>query len=573
MTDVSVTNSGDDYTITPVFDRRKINKISITSEDDGEASGNVLTYINKIEDTSTNPDGITIYNKKIHTDGNVSTTNPLATKSTVTEAISGLAQVMRFRGVSTTDPGDGTITINNEVLTPTIGDVVIYETDRNEWVYDGSKWVELGDENVDTAYVNNLIKSYVDTELNATDTKTAASFVDSVTQSKGVISITRSSLNDQPLTFTQASSFSNIQSGEKVSVIMGKIRKVIANLISHIDNKSNPHEVTAAQTGAMQAIQSTTEPTNAEEQTVWINPDEDDIASTKIKLDGQWIQIAGATSPKMYVGATANSDGSYGYVPAPKAGDEGKFLKGDGTWGTLVPNKITLIASEGQASFSIPFKYDSLSSNLTVYYNGILMKEIDNYTVDTTSNTVNLVDFSAEAGDIVTIMGILGAQSVDFSQEAINAINEINSAVSAAQSDINSVIANALDDIAVNVSEAETAIDTKVQDAEDTINLLLADLPSNWDTYLTKNAPNVMGASGKITMNSAYTPSNNYDVTTKAYVDNAINTATASIVTDIWVASTTSPTNTKLLWIDTNNSNILKYYNGSAWTPVSVAWT
>lgn len=31
-------------------------------------------------------------------------------------------------------------------------------------------------------------------------------------------------------------------------------------------------------------------------------------------------------------GATSQSAGTHGLVPAPSAGDEGKFLKGDGTW-------------------------------------------------------------------------------------------------------------------------------------------------------------------------------------------------------------------------------------------------
>ena len=81
-----------------------------------------------------------------------------------------------------------------------------------------------------------------------------------------------------------------------------------------------------------------------------------------------------------------------------------------------------------------------------------------------------------------------------------------------------------------------------------------------------------MNSGSKITMANDYTPSGNYDVTTKTYVDSAISTATAAIVTDIYEASSTAPSNTKLLWIDTANSNILKYYNGSAWTPVVVAW-
>lgn len=33
-------------------------------------------------------------------------------------------------------------------------------------------------------------------------------------------------------------------------------------------------------------------------------------------------------------GATASADGASGLVPAPTKGNEGKYLKGDGTWGT-----------------------------------------------------------------------------------------------------------------------------------------------------------------------------------------------------------------------------------------------
>lgn len=39
-----------------------------------------------------------------------------------------------------------------------------------------------------------------------------------------------------------------------------------------------------------------------------------------------------ATSFQDFVGATANTDGYAGRVPAPKAGDQGKFLSGDGSW-------------------------------------------------------------------------------------------------------------------------------------------------------------------------------------------------------------------------------------------------
>lgn len=35
---------------------------------------------------------------------------------------------------------------------------------------------------------------------------------------------------------------------------------------------------------------------------------------------------------------------------------------------------------------------------------------------------------------------------------------------------------------------------------------------------------------------------------------------------------TSAPTVTNVLWIDTGNGGIAKYYNGSAWTPVKAVW-
>lgn len=55
--------------------------------------------------------------------------------------------------------------------------------------------------------------------------------------------------NDQTPTFSQASTLTNIASGEKTSTIFGKIMKAIADFISHLANRDNPHGVTQAQIG------------------------------------------------------------------------------------------------------------------------------------------------------------------------------------------------------------------------------------------------------------------------------------------------------------------------------------
>lgn len=55
--------------------------------------------------------------------------------------------------------------------------------------------------------------------------------------------------NNQTPTWSMATTLANIVSGETLTKIMGKISKAINDIISHINNKSNPHGVTKSQVG------------------------------------------------------------------------------------------------------------------------------------------------------------------------------------------------------------------------------------------------------------------------------------------------------------------------------------
>lgn len=73
-----------------------------------------------------------------------------------------------------------------------------------------------------------------------------------VTKSQvGLGNVPNVATNDQTPTFTQASTLAGLTSGEKLSVSFGKIMKAIADLISHLSNKNNPHGVTASQISAV----------------------------------------------------------------------------------------------------------------------------------------------------------------------------------------------------------------------------------------------------------------------------------------------------------------------------------
>lgn len=269
------------------------------------------------------------------------------------------------------------------------------------------------------------------------------------------------------------------------------------------------------------------------------------------------------------------------------------ILKSDGTTiskavaGTdyaAAPNKYTFtVTSATQSTFTIPFDFED-SGALTVFYNGIMMKETENYTIS--GKTITLVGFNAEKDDYITVMGIEGVASINVDEKV-------------------AIIQKA-------VSDAETTINTKVNKALSTIDDKLATIPDDITQAVYKNKSNIMTANGKITMDNSYTPNADGDIATKKYVDNATPaTFTASKAGTVpasgggtmkylradgtWTTidktpvigtntnyaiyiGTTAPTSgtTPLLWIDTTSSTgFLKYRssNTSAWTAVPVAWT
>lgn len=255
-----------------------------------------------------------------------------------------------------------------------------------------------------------------------------------------------------------------------------------------------------------------------------------------------------------------------------------------GTDYATAPNKYTFtVTSATQSVFTIPFDFED-SGALTVFYNGVMMKETENYTIS--GKTISLVGFNAEKDDYITVMGIEGVASINV-DEKVAIIQEA-------------------------VSKAETTIDTKVNKALSTIDNKLSTIPDDVTQAVYKNKSNIMTADGRITMDNSYTPSENGDIATKKYVDNATPaTFTASKAGTVpasgggtakylradgtWNVVPTTPVigtstsyaiyigttapasgTTPLLWIDTTSSTgFLKYRssNTSAWTAVPVAWS
>ena len=152
--------------------------------------------------------------------------NPIATRDYVTSAVSDLNGAMHFIGVSTTDPLSENGPTIDGVTSFKAGDVVLFGYD--EYVYDGSKWITLGNESIyakaaevntefgkvrkELADAKTELQGEIDSDIAAakteltgaineaiqgldkTDTAVTGQFVTAVSEADGVITVSRAAL-------------------------------------------------------------------------------------------------------------------------------------------------------------------------------------------------------------------------------------------------------------------------------------------------------------------------------------------------------------------------------------------
>ena len=116
--------------------------------------------------------------------------------------------------------------------------------------------------------------------------------------------------------------------------------------------------------------------------------------ASNVTLNGSGID----TLLQDFTGATSTAAGATGLVPAPTAGDDGKFLKGDGTWGTVEGTLQNIIDSPTSGNVG------GTVENAT--------KTIENYYFEPTSQTITITpneatgDFSHAEGIETSASGI-----------------------------------------------------------------------------------------------------------------------------------------------------------------------
>lgn len=193
-------------------------------------------------------------------------------------------------------------------------------------------------------------------------------------------------------------------------------------------------------------------------------------------------------------------------------------------------NKYTFDVNADQTIFTIPFNFSD-SSTLTIYYNGIMIQETENYTIN--GNTITLNGWKGKQGDFLTVMGIEGAAGINVDEDIVRIQTELNKA--------------------------------------------LEKINSSTENLIYKNKSNIMTKDGKITMDNTYVPTADMDLATKKYVDNAT-PPTVGTTTDysIYIGSAQPASGTApLVWIDTTaKTGTFKYRTSTTgtWTPVPVAW-
>lgn len=91
----------------------------------------------------------------------------------------------------------------------------------------------------------------------------------------------------------------------------------------------------------------------------------------------EWVPMTldSAVSGSVMTGASAEEAGTSGFVPAPAAGDQNKFLRGDGTWAEIEGGSIDT------SSFATKEELNTTNSNVSANTTAIESLNSDNETI------------------------------------------------------------------------------------------------------------------------------------------------------------------------------------------------
>lgn len=158
-----------------ILDRKTaISGLKMTAAVEGtQGPGTVIKFIDKVNQENgivSAELGELVFNSAYNAES-----NKAATMSDITDTLANLNGAMRFKGVKDSVPADSSDYIS--------GDVIIVGT--KEYVFDGTKWVELGDETTAGTLISGITSN---------STSTANKTVTAHTQANGVVTLTYSDI-------------------------------------------------------------------------------------------------------------------------------------------------------------------------------------------------------------------------------------------------------------------------------------------------------------------------------------------------------------------------------------------
>lgn len=258
-----------------------VNALDMTTAVEGTQEGTVVKFIDKVNQTNGLVEaelGELVFNSAYNAES-----NKAATMSDITDTLANLNGAMRFKGVKDSVPTDSSDYIS--------GDVIIVGT--KEHVFDGTNWVELGDETTAGTLISGITGS---------STSSAAKTVTAHTQANGVVTLTYSDIAIEEgqvagLTNKLATMQGEIDAEEERAAAAEKANADAIKLINGNDTGSSMREVAEDVAGAgLEGLTNANIQTLGQDETALVvSQNNGAVAVTKQKIQIAESQVTGLT--------------------------------------------------------------------------------------------------------------------------------------------------------------------------------------------------------------------------------------------------------------------------------------
>lgn len=265
-----------------ILDRQAaISGLKMTAAVEGTQEGTVIRFIDKVNQANgvvSAELGELVFNSAYNAEN-----NKAATMSDITNTLANFNGAMRFKGVKESVPAD-----NSDYIS---GDVIIVGT--KEYVFDGTNWIELGDETTAGTLISGITGS---------STSTAAKTVTAHTQASGVVTLTYSDIaiaesQVAGLTDKLTAMQKEIDDEEKRAAAAEKVNADAIGVINGTDTGKSMREVAGeVSTSGLEGLTNANIQTLGQDETALVvSQNNGAVAVTKQKIQIAESQVTGLT--------------------------------------------------------------------------------------------------------------------------------------------------------------------------------------------------------------------------------------------------------------------------------------